>query len=431
MMTLRAGRRAFYLSFAALCGIGGSALPAAAQSYLADNGSSVTVDYSVLGQGAGPGPVMRNALPGGALPAGGCSCANAPMGVIAAAPHPTFANPFATRVTQAPAVPPGFLAYSQIAAPSRDAGAVVLTPPKAPATEMVASAPPVTEEPAPALPAETPTQNGTATEAEPNVPAAETSLPATTPTQNGASAPAAEASLPATTPTQSVASAASGEAEAPSGAETPPAQPEEMPTNVPSPVEQPEAQAPAEQAPVAESPAETAPAEQAPAEQAPAEQAPAPTETQTAEAPPETPPADTAQPAEPQPEQQAAVTPEAPAAPAEGATPPAEGGALPAGATRILYTGETDDVPASATADLDKIAQDMLADQEKRIQVMCYAAGTEDTESKARRKSLARGLAIRSYLIKAGVPSTRIDVRALGNKTEGGPADRVDLIPAS
>jgi outer membrane protein OmpA-like peptidoglycan-associated protein len=88
-------------------------------------------------------------------------------------------------------------------------------------------------------------------------------------------------------------------------------------------------------------------------------------------------------------------------------------------------------VPADATAKLDTIAQDMLANQDKRIQVLSYAAGTEDTESKARRKSLARGLAIRSYLMKAGVPSTRIDVRALGNKAEGGPADRVDIIPAS
>ncbi len=99
-MTLRAGRRAFYFGFAALCGIGGSALPAAAQSYLADNGGSVTVDYSVLGQGAGPSPVVRGALPGGALPAGACSCANAPMGVIAAAPRPTFTNPFGAQITQ-------------------------------------------------------------------------------------------------------------------------------------------------------------------------------------------------------------------------------------------------------------------------------------------------------------------------------------------
>jgi outer membrane protein OmpA-like peptidoglycan-associated protein len=202
-----------------------------------------------------------------------------------------------------------------------------------------------------------------------------------------------------------------------------------MPNSVPSPVEQPPAaQAPAEQTPAA-------PAAQAPA--APAEQAPTPSENQTAQTPAETPPASSAATSTQQPEaqpeqQQAAVTPEAPAAPEQSTTPPAAGGtALPAGATRILYTGESDDVPANATAQLDTIAQDMLANQDKRIQVMSYAAGTEDTESKARRKSLARGLAIRSYLIKAGVPSTRIDVRALGNKAEGGPADRVDLIPAS
>jgi outer membrane protein OmpA-like peptidoglycan-associated protein len=182
---------------------------------------------------------------------------------------------------------------------------------------------------------------------------------------------------------------------------------------------------------------------QTPTEQAPAVQAPAPaaTETQTAETPPQTPPASSAAPsAEPQPEakpegeQQAAVAAptETPAAPAEGTTPPTTGGAtLPAGAERLLYSGDSDDVPADATAKLDTIAQDMLANQDKRIQVLSYAAGTEDTESKARRKSLARGLAIRSYLMKAGVPSTRIDVRALGNKAEGGPADRVDIIPAS
>src|SRR4051812_46427070 len=101
MMMLRASRRAFYLGFAALCGLGGGVLPAAAQSYLADNGGSVVVDYSVLGQGAGPGAVARGPLPGGAMSAGTCSCANAPLGVIAAAPRPTFSNPFGTQVTQA------------------------------------------------------------------------------------------------------------------------------------------------------------------------------------------------------------------------------------------------------------------------------------------------------------------------------------------
>ncbi|GAB2176429.1 hypothetical protein DLREEDagr8_19870 [Dongia sp. agr-C8] len=391
-MTIRAGRRAFYLGFVAFCGIGGSALPAAAQTYLADNGSNVTVDYSVIGLGSGPGPVTRGALPGSALPAGSCSCANAPLGVIAAAPRPTFTNPFGAQVTQAPAVPPGFMAYSQVAG-SSSSGAVVLRAPNAP-TQMAASEPaPVEQAPAEPLPSSTATQSDSSGEAAP-----------------------AEPTLPVTTPTQSAPSTATDQAMAPSGESSPPAQPETMPTEVPSPVEQPAAQPPA----------------------APAETTTAPAETQTAETPPETPPASSAATgteAQPQGEQQAAVAaPETtPAAPAEGTPPPAaEGtGALPAGAARILYTGESDDVPAEATASLDAIAQDMLANQDKRIQVLSYAAGTEDTESKARRKSLARGLAIRSYLMKAGVPSTRIDVRALGNKAEGGPADRVDIIPAS
>src|SRR3569623_864723 len=163
MMTLRAGRRAFYLGFAALCGLGGSALPAAAQSYLGDNGSNVTVDYSVIGLGSGPGQVTRGALPGQAMPAGGCSCANAPMGVIASAPRPTFTNPFGVQVTQAPAVPPGFLAYSQIGgqtAGGSNGGAVVLREPSAsrPAQVATAEPAPVEEAPAASMPATTPTQ---------------------------------------------------------------------------------------------------------------------------------------------------------------------------------------------------------------------------------------------------------------------------------
>ena len=398
-MMLRAGRRAFYLGFVALCGIGGSALPAAAQTYLADNGSNVTVDYSVIGLGSGPGPVTRGTLPGAAMPAGSCSCANAPMGVIAAPPRPTFTNPFSAQITQAPAVPPGFMAYSQISGSTASGGgAVVLREPTGSTQVATIEPAPVEEAPSQSLPSSTTTQ-----------------------TEPSGEAPTAESALPTTTPTQNQPSTTTEQAAAPSSDATAPSQPDSMPTEVPSPVQ--------------------TPAEPAPAAQAPAPEAPATTETQTAETPPETPPASSAAPsAEPQPEakpegeQQAAVAAptETPAAPAEGTTPPATGGAtLPAGAERLLYSGDSDDVPADATAKLDTIAQDMLANQDKRIQVLSYAAGTEDTESKARRKSLARGLAIRSYLMKAGVPSTRIDVRALGNKAEGGPADRVDIIPAS
>ena len=54
--------------------------------------------------------------------------------------------------------------------------------------------------------------------------------------------------------------------------------------------------------------------------------------------------------------------------------------------------------------------------------------GTRENASKARRLSLSRALAIRSFLIDQGVRSTRIEVRAMGNKVPEGPADRVDIV---
>lgn len=61
------------------------------------------------------------------------------------------------------------------------------------------------------------------------------------------------------------------------------------------------------------------------------------------------------------------------------------------------------------------------------MQLLAYAGGNELSASKARRLSLSRALAIRSYLIGKGLRSTRIDVRALGNKVPGGQPNRVDL----
>lgn len=58
---------------------------------------------------------------------------------------------------------------------------------------------------------------------------------------------------------------------------------------------------------------------------------------------------------------------------------------------------------------------------------MAYAAGDDLSSSKARRISLSRALSVRSYLIEKGVRSTRIDVRALGDKAEGEQKNRVDV----
>jgi outer membrane protein OmpA-like peptidoglycan-associated protein len=70
----------------------------------------------------------------------------------------------------------------------------------------------------------------------------------------------------------------------------------------------------------------------------------------------------------------------------------------------------------------------MSRDQALRIQLLAYAGQASDSASQARRLSLSRALAARSQLIEQGVRSTRIDVRALGNKSAGGPTDRIDII---
>ena len=99
------------------------------------------------------------------------------------------------------------------------------------------------------------------------------------------------------------------------------------------------------------------------------------------------------------------------------------------GEIRITFPADSADIPDATKAQLDALAQKMAGDDNIRIQLLAYASGTSDQASRARRMSLSRALAVRSYLIKAGVRSTRMDVRALGNNVEGSPADRVDIIP--
>ena len=114
-----------------------------------------------------------------------------------------------------------------------------------------------------------------------------------------------------------------------------------------------------------------------------------------------------------------------PAAPAPriAARPPAD-----EQPNRILFTGGSDKLPEKAKKTLRRIAGELSTGDELRVQLLAYAQGTPETASQARRLSLLRALAVRSYLIERGVRSTRMDVRALGNKVEGGPADRVEVV---
>lgn len=76
---------------------------------------------------------------------------------------------------------------------------------------------------------------------------------------------------------------------------------------------------------------------------------------------------------------------------------------------------------------LKKIAKQIEAGG-TRLQLKAYAEGTGKDTSKARRLSLSRALAVRSFLIENGLRSTRIDVRALGIARDGGLPDRVDIV---
>jgi len=62
-----------------------------------------------------------------------------------------------------------------------------------------------------------------------------------------------------------------------------------------------------------------------------------------------------------------------------------------------------------------------------RLQLKGYAGSAKGSPSQARRVSLFRALSVRTYLMKQGVRSTRMDVRALGNKVKKGKLDRVDI----
>ncbi len=98
------------------------------------------------------------------------------------------------------------------------------------------------------------------------------------------------------------------------------------------------------------------------------------------------------------------------------------------GQIRIAFPADSAEIPEAVKAQLDALAQKMATDDNMRVQLLAYASGTPETASRARRMSLSRALAVRSYLIKQGVRSTRMDVRALGNNVAGDPADRVDII---
>jgi len=95
---------------------------------------------------------------------------------------------------------------------------------------------------------------------------------------------------------------------------------------------------------------------------------------------------------------------------------------------RIEFPRGSAKLSNKASIGLQNVAAALSNDAGLRIQLLAYAGQNSESVSQSRRLSLSRALAARSKLIEQGVRSTRIDVRALGNKSAGGPADRIDII---
>lgn len=64
---------------------------------------------------------------------------------------------------------------------------------------------------------------------------------------------------------------------------------------------------------------------------------------------------------------------------------------------------------------LNELASALKASDDKRLVIKAYAAAEEGEKVLARRIALARGLAVRSYLIDQGVSALRINVQSVGN----------------
>jgi outer membrane protein OmpA-like peptidoglycan-associated protein len=164
---------------------------------------------------------------------------------------------------------------------------------------------------------------------------------------------------------------------------------------------------------------------------APAPQASLP--RQSTSAPPATPapPATTVPPATSVPP--AATVPSAAAVPPTSTPPtsaaePRAASAVASPTERILFRPDDANLADEARQELDRLAARLGADGRLYVQLVAYASGDGDA-SQARRLSLSRALAARSYLVDHGVEIKQIDVRPLGNKLEPGAVpDRIDLV---
>lgn len=95
----------------------------------------------------------------------------------------------------------------------------------------------------------------------------------------------------------------------------------------------------------------------------------------------------------------------------------------------VLFAAGVDEVAEADMVPLDALSERLQQEKDTRINVLGYATPVEGMqESEARKLSLKRAIAVRQLLIKQGLSSSRINVRALGSDTTGVVKDRVDIV---
>ncbi len=94
----------------------------------------------------------------------------------------------------------------------------------------------------------------------------------------------------------------------------------------------------------------------------------------------------------------------------------------------ISFAVGASSVPGDANTNLRTLAARMAKDPALRVELIAYASDPQKSVSRSRRLSTERGVNVRRELLAAGVESTRINLRALGEQSGGGAPDRVDVL---
>ena len=94
----------------------------------------------------------------------------------------------------------------------------------------------------------------------------------------------------------------------------------------------------------------------------------------------------------------------------------------------LEFDASSSEISTTAQKKLDALVSQMNTSPGMRVQIRAYAGKNNNGQSGARRMALSRGLIVRAYLTDRGIKPTRLDIRALGSKTDKTPPDHVNII---